>query len=185
MLGACEVESQFSMSWLASTQSMIAEQMSKRLEYSPVSLRPSNSGSYCGPPMRPISWRPTSRAPNEERPALFKPILESSSTMRNSKPAPSRPRPEPCEASSPRLPKLAAPSASLNAPRIWPENSHTGICGALPPPSAASRKPAAARTVGSEAISRRDRFTALLAAYSALSASRSDMALANSVDISS
>jgi hypothetical protein len=76
----------------------------------------------------------------------------------------------------------------LKAPRIWSENAQTGICGVFPPappPRAASNSPAAWRTVGSEAINKRDRLMALLAAYSAFNASRSESALANSMDISS
>jgi len=75
-------------------------------------------------------------------------------------------------------------SSSLKAPRSRSENSHTGSCGGVRFISW-NIGAMALRIVGSLAMRRRERFTALFAMYSAWRASRCAVAAASSALVSS
>jgi threonine dehydrogenase-like Zn-dependent dehydrogenase len=95
------------------------------------------------------------------------------------------PRFLPSERSTPVVPaKSLALSESLKAPRRRSENSQTGICGGVRC-IIMNIGAMELRIVGSLAMSRRARFTALRAMYSAWTLSRSAIALASSALVSS
>ncbi len=139
------------------------------------SLR-SKSGSYAGAPVSPRNAAPNRlSAMLLPRAARLRLILESSSTTVTWKLAPSGPPRffAPLMSNPVSLAKPSWPLLSLNAPRIWSENSHTGSCGTALPPNRKRRIPRLWRMTGSAATNRRERLVALRAMYSACSASRS------------
>ncbi|KYF47323.1 hypothetical protein BE08_30645 [Sorangium cellulosum] len=140
-----------------------------RSENCPSPSRSSKSGLYCAGAIRLRSWPPTvswSWMPPTSSAARLMLILESSSTILSSK------RPPPV---SPRFLPAALPSAAgagsapggascaLNGPRNMSVNFQTGTWKLPLMPMIESIGPMAALTLGSAAISIRDRFTALFA----------------------